>query len=220
MEISYWKSRWQKNNTGWHLSTVYPTLPEVWPSLPIPEKATALVPLCGKSKDIDWLSQRCGKVIGVEVSQKAIHTVLDRLGRKVNHEHSHGISVYRAGNIELWQSNILNLPNTLITSPDIIYDKASIIALPKKRRNKYAAKILELSSQNTQMLIQTFVYEQDEMDGPPFSVDLDELQQHYGEYFTLRLLHEQSKFKELAKFQQRGLSSYLTEQLFHLSPIN
>lgn len=217
MKTSYWKNRWQKNNTGWHLSTVYPMLTKVWPTLSVPENATVLIPLCGKSKDIDWLSQRCGKVIGVEVSKKAIETTLDRLDQEIKQDSSHGLTVYRAGNVELWEADILNLPKTIVTPPDVIYDKAAIIALPKERRKEYAAKLLALSSNNTQMLMQIFDYKQHEMDGPPFSVDRDELQQLLGKQYDIRLLHEQSKFNELAKFQQRGLSSYLTEQLFHLS---
>lgn len=218
MEISYWKSRWQKNNTGWHMDVVYPPLPEIWPQLSLSSGARVFVPLCGKSLDIKWLTEHGHQVIGVDVSGKALRELMNQYDEQFSQDASHGFPIYRSESLELWEGDFLKLPTSKIPPLDIIYDKASIVALPKKMRNIYAQKVLELCGKDCQILIQTFEYNQEEMTGPPFSVDEEELKQLYSPRFELQMLHEQSKFEELSKFQQRGLSSYLNEKVYQLKP--
>ncbi|NIT55479.1 MAG: thiopurine S-methyltransferase, partial [Aliifodinibius sp.] len=119
-----------------------------------------------------------------------------------------------------WQGDYAKLPIDQIPSQDLIYDKASIIALPAEKRQQHANKTIELSNSDTQLLIQTFEYNQSEMSGPPFSVDEQELKRLFGHRFKLKCIYEQSKLEELQKFKQRGLSSFLTEKVFHLTPSN
>lgn len=220
MELSYWQSRWQKNNTGWHMDTVYPLLPKVWPKLSIKPGARVLVPLCGKSLDMQWFAEQGYSVIGIDVSEKGLHEFMDELRESFTEDSSHGFTIYRSSSIELWQGDFLELPTSEIPAPDVIYDKASIVALPRDKRAEYAQKVLKLCGAETQILLQTFEYNQEEMTGPPFSVDEGELHQLWGQVFKIKLLFEQSKLNELNKFQRRGLSSYLTEKIYHLTPFN
>lgn len=219
MELSYWKSRWQKDNTGWHMDIVYPQLPKVWPKLSLKPDARVLVPLCGKSLDINWLTEQGHYVIGAEASPKALREFMDQYPHDFSKDSSHGFTIYRSESIELWEGDFLKLPKEKIPALDVVYDKASIVALPPEMREFYAQKILSLCGKETQILLQTFDYEQDEMTGPPFSVDEKEIRTYFGHRFELELLHKQSKFDELSKFQQRGLSSYLNEKVYRLTPI-
>lgn len=218
MEISYWQSRWHKNNIGWHMDTVYPQLPEIWPQLSVKSDARVLVPLSGKSLDMKWLAEQGHAVIGVEVSGKALREFRDLYDQPFTEDSSHNFTIYRSDSITLWEGDFLKLPATEIPALDIIYDKASIVALPKEMRVRYAQKVLELCGSSTKILLQTFEYNQDEMTGPPFSVDEQEIEQLWGHRFEINLLFEQSKLEELNKFQRRGLSSYLTEKIYHLKP--
>ncbi|MEL7832963.1 thiopurine S-methyltransferase [Fodinibius sp. Rm-B-1B1-1] len=220
MEISYWQSRWRKDNTGWHMDMVYPPLPKLWKRLNIKSESRILVPLCGKSLDLHWLAEHSQKVIGVDVSHKALHTVMEKYPETFSQTSSHNFTVYKSSSLELWEGDFMKLPTKEITPIDLVYDKASIIALPPKMRPQYAQKILDLCGNTTRILLQTFEYIQEEMNGPPFSVDEKELQKLFGHNFRLQLMHEQSKLEELEPFQQRGLSSYLTEQVFYLTPLN
>jgi thiopurine S-methyltransferase len=131
----------------------------------------------------------------------------------------HGFHVYQSKHIELWQGDFLKLPREELPQIDAIYDKAAMIALPERMRASYAKKILAFCQDNTQMMLQTFEYDQSEMSGPPFSVLQREVELHFSEHFEITLLHEQSKFDELDKFQQRGLSTYLNEKIYHLKPL-
>lgn len=202
------------------MDIVYPPLPKIWSQVSLASNARILVPLCGKSLDMKWLADQGHYVIGVEVSQKALQEFMDNYPDDFTEESSHGFTIYRSPSIELWEGDFLKLPLKEIPALDLVYDKASIVALPPAMRKKYAQKLLQLCEKDTQILLQTFEYNQDEMNGPPFSVDEKEINHHFGERFELRLLHEQSKLEELSKFQRRGLTSYLKERVFHLKPLN
>jgi thiopurine S-methyltransferase len=220
MELSYWQSRWQKENTGWHMDTVYPPLPHLWDHLGMTADARVLVPLCGKSLDLLWLADHCDTVTGVEVSPKALQHLMQQHNESFLRENSHGFTVYRSDSLVLWEGDFAKLPADQIPPQDLIYDKASIIALPAKKRQRHAEKIIELSNADTQILVQTFEYDQSEMNGPPFSVDEQELKKLFAHRFNFKCIHEQSKLEELQEFKKRGLSSYLTEKIFHLTPSN
>ncbi|WP_440999973.1 hypothetical protein [Fodinibius sp. SL11] len=220
METSYWQSRWQKGNTGWHMDTVYPPLPNLWNHLGIESTARILVPLCGKSLDLQWFVDQGHTVTGVDVSQKAMCHIKQRHPESFRRDNSHGFTIYCSKSLVLWKGDFTKLPATEIPPQDLIYDKASIIALPANMRQRHADKLIELCSPHTKILMQTFEYEQQEMNGPPFSVDEQELEKLFGNQFKLTCIHEQSKLEELQRFQQRGLSSYLTEKVFILTLSN
>jgi len=219
MEISYWQSRWKKDKTGWHMEVVYPKLPELWPSLSLPAGSRVLVPFCGKSLDMKWLAEQGYQVIGVDAVNKALVEFTSAFSESFTKSSSHGFDIYTSNNIELWQGDFLKLPASKVQHIDAIYDKAALVAIPQTQRKDYAQKIMTLCNPDTRMLLQTFEYEQEEMSGPPFSVPEAEVKSLYGTQFNLELVHEQSKFDELAKFQQRGLSSYLIEKVYLLNPV-
>lgn len=218
MEISYWQSRWRKDKTGWHMDQVYPLLPDLWPALSLKAGARILVPFCGKSVDMQWFISEGFHVTGVDVAEKALHAFMERSQKSFSSHQQYGFQVFRSKNMELWQGDFQKLPVTKIPPFDAIYDKAALIALPRNMRPKYAQKILQCSGPETQMLLQTFEYEQDEMPGPPFSVDEREIRQLYGKQFDLALLHQKQKPELRDKFQRRGLSSYLIEKVYRLKP--
>ena len=218
MEISYWKARWQKDKTGWHMDTVYPYLPTYWPRLQLKEGATILVPLCGKSLDLAWLKIRNYTVIGVEVSEKAALDFFLKNDMTFEKFTKNSFTVYQSDNLAIWAGDFFKLKREHLTKVDGIYDKAALIALPKARRKRYAEKLKSFCQPTTQILMNTFEYEQEEMNGPPFAVFFNELKELFGQHFTIELLHQESIMDELPKFQQRGLSSYLIEKIYHLYP--
>ncbi|MDX1586011.1 MAG: thiopurine S-methyltransferase [Balneolaceae bacterium] len=218
MEISYWKARWNKGKTGWHMDKVYPHLPTYWPELQLEEGTCVLVPLCGKSLDLLWLKNRGHRVIGVDVSQKAAEHFFREHRLDCNTYEKASFTIFEGNNLSFWCGDFFKLQKKFLPKIDAIYDKAALIALPEEQRIAYSQQVLEMCYKHTQMLLNTFEYEQEEMNGPPFSVFREELKVHYGERFTIELLHEESVLENLARFRQRGLSSYLIEKVYHLSP--
>lgn len=218
MEISYWKSRWKKGRTGWHMQQVYPPLKTYWQQLQLVESAVVFVPLCGKSLDLQWLMEQGHNVIGVEVSEQAVrhffkeHDLSYRISTKA------GFSIYNSDHITLWAGNFFKLTPSFLPPVDAIYDKAALIALPRVLRKTYATHVLRFCTPYTQILLNTFEYEQEEMTGPPFAVFPDELQLLYGHRFSITQIHEESIFEDTPQFKSRGLSSYLLEKVYHLTP--
>ena len=220
MEISYWKSRWHQDNTGWQMESVYPLLPDLWKRQGLKSQTTVLVPLCGNSPDLHWLVEAGHRVIGVDVSEKALKHAMEYHSTEFTEDTSHGFRIFRSSKMDLWQGDFLTLPTHKLPDIDLIYDKAALIALPPEMRPDYAQQIRRLTNPQTQQLVQTFEYEQHEMPGPPFSVHENEIANYYGNHFSIEVVHEQSKLDAFPKFQQRGLSSYFTEKVYHLKPIH
>lgn len=218
MEISYWQSRWQKKNTGWHMQQVYPHLITHWDKLDLDKGSTVLVPLCGKSLDMLWLAERDYKVIGVEVSDVAILEFIDESKKPFRATSKGPFTVHATHSIQLWQGDFFKLEPPLVPPVDAIYDKAALVALPEEKRKTYAARILQLCQAHTQIFLSSFEYEQKEMSGPPFSVTDAEIEKLYGNRFDIQLLHEASLLQNVPNFRQRGLHSYLTEKVYRLSP--
>lgn len=216
MEISYWLSRWQRDNTGWHMDQVYPNLEKYGDRLKPGEGTTILVPLCGKTHDLVWLAERGARVIGVEVSERAARQFFRENELKYSTRRNGPFTIYSSGRINYYCGDFFKIDRVELPQVDAIYDKAAIIALPKDQRKRYAQTINYTFPGLQRMLINTFEYEQDEMNGPPFAVFEDELQQYYGEEFKISLLHEEPMLDQLQQFGRRGLHSYLRERLYLL----
>lgn len=218
MEISYWKARWNKGKTGWHMQDVYPNLPIYWPKLQLETDATVLVPLCGKSVDLLWLRDRGHRVIGVDVSHKAAEQFFRENRLDYHTSEKAAFTVYQSGDIAIWCGDFMKLQQSFLPGISAVYDKAALIALPQKQRKPYVKQVIAMCDKDARILLNTFEYEQEEMNGPPFPVFREELEELYGDQFRIHLIHEESIFEELVKFRQRGLSSYLVEKVYHLQP--
>lgn len=219
MELSYWQSKWRKGNTGFHMKEGYPGLKEHWNSVQIKDNAAVLVPLCGKTKDLLFLSQQCRRVIGVEISEMAVREFLKENNLEAEKFSFADFSVYQAKNIEIWQGDFFKLPKHKLPRLDLIYDKAALIALPPEMRANYAEQILEFTTSQTKILLHLFDYPQEEMNGPPFSVSIEEINNYFGKRFSIGILEEKNlNLNNYEKFQNRGLHSHFIEILLLLLP--
>ncbi len=221
MELSYWKSRWRKKKVGFHMPGGYPGLMKHWSSLKISPTATVMVPFCGKSRDLIYLSKHCGRVMGVEISEVAVHEFLEDNSLDAEISSYKEFKIFRTGNIELWCGDFLKLPAQKVPLPDLIYDKAALVALSPDKRTAYAEKILELSRPDTGILLHHFMYNQDEMPGPPFSVSKEEIRKLFGKNIDPVILEEQYlNLDHFKKFINRGLRSGFKERFLIFTPEN
>lgn len=217
MEISYWQSRWKKDNIGFHMPGGYSQLRTYWPEIASHNPQNVLVPLCGKSEDLGWLVQHVKKVIGVEVSEKAVNEFFDEHQLPVRISSFADFKIYRSENIEIWCGNFFKLPVHKLPAIDLIYDKAALVALPKEMRKEYAEKIKEFISSSTVYALHHFIYPQHEMNGPPFSVETDEVGKLFSELFDITILFMNSFDPQtFEKFTKRGLKSTIIEQFLLL----
>ena len=62
-----------------------------------------------------------------------------------------------------------------------------MVALPEEMRNRYTAHLKEITDKAPQLLV-TFEYDQNLMEGPPFSISKKEVNRHYSDSYDLSLI--------------------------------
>ncbi|MFK8067140.1 MAG: thiopurine S-methyltransferase [Gammaproteobacteria bacterium] len=216
---SFWKERWQKNETGFHQEEINKNLTSWWRKLKIQPGTQVFVPLCGKSNDMLWLLQQGHKVLGIELSNKAVEEffIENQLEPEVTEKHTKNGSFmsYRLSDITILCGDIFSLTSTDLKEVSAVYDRASLIALPPELRKQYSDHLKEVLPLDAQTLLVTLEYPQQEMSGPPFSVSDQEIKDLYGSKYQIEKLNEQEILQENDRFKQRGLTS-LKETVYRL----
>ena len=187
MDAGFWLNRWQTNQTGWHERTVNPLLTTHFPSLNVPPGGRVFVPLCGKSLDLGWLLSRGYAVAGAELSELAVTQFFAELGMEPEISEVGTLRRFRGEQIDIFVGDIFDLTREILGPVDAVYDRAALVALPETIRPRYTAHLKAITGMAPQLVI-GYEYDQTIVAGPPFSVTPDELRQHYGEDYTLKLL--------------------------------
>jgi len=108
------------------------------------------------------------------------------------------------------------LTPAVVGQVDGAYDRAAFVALPAPMRNDYAHKMIELLSPGQKLLLITFEYDQRAMDGPPFSVDENEISRLYAPSCRIDQLLFENVLDRETNFKSRGLTR-LNEAVYRLS---
>lgn len=169
MEPAFWHKRWADNQIGFHQLQVNPYLQAHWPALGLAVGAQVLVPLCGKSLDLLWLAAQGYRVLGVELSRRAVEDFFVEHGLVAEVSQRGAFEVWRCGEIELWCGDIFALRAEDVAGCTGLYDRAALIALPPRMRERYMALLDDLPAIGKGLLV-TLDYDQSLIDGPPFSV--------------------------------------------------
>ncbi|WP_373950984.1 thiopurine S-methyltransferase [Vibrio pomeroyi] len=204
----FWHNKWAANQIGFHLEDVNPLLIEFWKKTDPSYEKSVFVPLCGKSEDLIWLASKHEEVQGVELSQIAVRAFFS--------EHFYTPTVTQInGQHELYQFDELSVyTGDYFTAPiqpvDIIYDRASLVALPEEMRVQYVERLKQLLKPGGKILLVTLDYDQNEMAGPPFSVPKLEIAQLFSGY-KITLLNQDIADDEHPKIAKKGLSRFCEE---------
>src|SRR3954469_5375445 len=78
MKPDYWLERWEKGRIGFHRADANPRLVEHPRALG--DAIRVLVPLCGKSADLEWLVVNGFEVVGIELSELAAQAFFSERG--------------------------------------------------------------------------------------------------------------------------------------------
>ncbi len=192
MQPEFWHQRWTDNQIGFHQESPTPLLLKHWPSLGVVPGARVFVPLAGKSLDMTWFASQGHPVLGVELSQVAIGQFFDEHGLKPTiTESKYGIH-YEAGGIELVCGDAFNLDKDALRDCAAVFDRAALIALPPDLRVRYARELYARLPDGCLGLLVTLEYPQQELDGPPFSVQEDEVQTLYLPDWNMDLIHRRA----------------------------
>jgi thiopurine S-methyltransferase len=223
MEIDFWLQRWNNNETGFHQQTINPYLQYFYgakgPAVEQRENLKVFVPLCGKSKDMLWLSQNNYSVFAVECSERAIRDFFEENALNYRHARKDRHALYMSSDqpaeIEIFQGDFFALQPQDLEGVTDVFDRASLVAMPDDMRILYANKMAELQSPGVRNLLVTLSYDQAQMDGPPFSVSEENVFDLYSQNFDIEKLCFKEIINDEAGFKQRGLQS-LVETVYKL----
>lgn len=215
MEADFWHNRWENNLTGFHLDEVNPYLIEYWPTLKLNKAGRIFVPLCGKTLDLLWLAEQGHQVVGVELSTIAVEAFFVENKIAVERQKVGELELWQSENISLFCGDIFKLTPAELGHIDGVYDRASLIALPPSMRQAYANKLMELTSSAAKLLI-TLEYEQEKMEGPPFSVTEKEIVELYQKGYDVKQLVADDALSGNEKFIDKGLG-YMNECVYQLT---
>ncbi|WP_128547874.1 thiopurine S-methyltransferase [Larkinella soli] len=178
MEKQFWAESWELEGhyTSFHRRDVHPYVLKHLTPYALMDKSV-FVPLCGKSIDLVYFSQFAERVVGVELVEKAIlrffeenHLAYEKKGER-----------YVSGNLTIFCKDLFALTPEDIGEIDIVYDRASLVALPLPMRVEYLQKMEELTSPGTLYFLNTLEYAPT-MDNPPFSIAPDDVYGYYPNY--------------------------------------
>lgn len=196
-----WIARWQQGRIGWHESEGNVYLHRHWPKLV--SGSTVLVPLCGKSTDLIWLSSRGMDVTGVELSDIAVKAFYA--------ENKLEYTISRRGKLDCYSA--VSRPIRIYCGDyfdyeaepaDALYDRGSLSAMPRAERPQYAQHTETLLTPDATRMIITLEFDQDRVVGPPFATMPEELGQYWPD---LRRADSHDDMQNCPpKFRAAGLS--------------
>ena len=215
MEPAFWHKRWADNQIGFHQAQVNPYLQTYWPQLQLAPGSRVLVPLCGKSLDLAWLAGQGHRVLGVELSRRAVEDFFREHGLEAEVRQQGAFEVWRSGDVQLWCGDFFALRAEDVADCVGLYDRAAVIALPVQMRARYMQLLSGLLPTSCRGLVVTLEYDQSLLAGPPFSVRDEELRQGFAGW-QVEQLEAVEVIEESPKFVQAGASSLL-ERVYRLS---
>ncbi len=176
MQAEFWYNSWEMGGTktSFHLPKVHPYLTKHFP----PERLYGkriLVPLCGKTKDMAYFRQYASHVIGVELVEKAVYGFFQEQSLVYTEKND----IFEAERLTIICNDLMELTHADIGPIDLIYDRASLVALPMEMRQRYIRKVNELLPIGAQQFVNTLEYAPD-LDEPPFSITPTEIASYYG----------------------------------------
>jgi thiopurine S-methyltransferase len=209
VDNEFWHTRWAKNQIGFHLLDVNEKLKTHWEALSPLQNESVLVPLCGKSEDLVWLSTRHDEVVGVELSDIAVraffseHFYLPKVSNL-----SEGASLYQFDEIKLYRGDFFTTP---LSAYPLVYDRGALIAMPAAMRFSYVERLLSLTLEGGRILLITLSYPDNGSKTPPFSLDEQDVRALFSNCKKVNLLAEDSNAQRPPKAKD---FSYFIEQVW------
>lgn len=174
MHHGYWQERWDKGEIGFHASEVNPLLIAHAGAL---APGIIYVPMCGKSRDLTYLAERGFVVVGSEWVPEAAAAYFAEAGVIAVTSQLGPFACLRAPElaVSLLVGDAFAL-GEVVPSPhlplfDSAYDRASLVAIDPARRRDYVDTMYRVLRPGGTLLLVTFDYDQQALDGPPWSID-------------------------------------------------
>ena len=205
--MNLWESRWQEDRIGFHLKEINPYLLRFSDQLLHQNPDRVFVPLCGKSLDLCWLTTKTKKVIGVELVSKAAQDFFAENKNDYLIQQDETLQKFSSKSIDIYLGDFFDLNPEQTSSFKAIYDRASIVAIEKPERWKYVDHLISFLDTGGRILLITLEYNQNQMEGPPYSVSAEEIESLFAPSCSLKLLETCDILDD--RFRNKGLTRLL-----------
>lgn len=206
MQADFWLERWEQNQIGFHEEEINSHLQKFWTNLKIPSGSKIFVPLCGKSSDMLWLLSQGYQVFGVELSPLAVKSFFAENKLEARVTDCGAFQRWEMDGLSIFQGDFFDLSSENLLGCSAIYDRASLIALPVEMRQQYTQHLRKIVPTLSHTLLVTLEYDQNEMQGPPFSVSEDEVQRLFASASNIECLFTEDILEQNEQFKQKGLT--------------
>ena len=210
MDADFWQQRWHEGRIGFHQERVTPLLEQYWDAAGAPTDGRVFVPLSGKSLDMAWLAGRGHRVLGVELSPIAVRQFFEENGLRPEVREAGDATHYSAGNVEIICGDVFALDVATLADCSGVYDRAALIALPPPMRERYVTDVYAKLPSGCRGLLVTLEYPQAEKQGPPFSVEEDEIASRFGTTWSFDLLERRDILAAQPGFVAEGVTALHT----------
>jgi len=208
-----WLERWRKGTTGWHRSDINPQLIENINQLSEARTQKIFVPLCGASLDMKYLVDQGFHVVGVELSSLAIDRFFNENQIEYKVSKVEEFDLYQGKNIEIYCGDFFKLKKDYLYDASCVYDRAALIALNPDLQKRYVGHLKEILPNSAKILLLTMFYPQNEMEGPPFSVGDNNVEDLFSESNEIKKISSQNENKSSLKPDDLNLT-YLFKNVY------
>lgn len=216
MDQEFWLERWQKNQIGFHQRAINPYLESCWHRIAPAPDAVIFVPMCGKSRDMQWLRERGHAVIGVELIRIAVRDFFRELSLEPRIVREGPLERWEASGYTLFCGDLFDLTAAHLRDVRAVFDRASLIALPPATRTRYVRHMTDIVPMRAPTLLVTMTYAQEQMAGPPFSVSEPEVRTLYIGCRVEKLMDvDVLQGEDNARFRERGVTA-MAEQVYRI----
>jgi thiopurine S-methyltransferase len=206
VQPDFWLDRWRSAQIGFHQAAVDRHLKAYWPLLKLPAHSRVFVPLCGKSLDLMWLRTLGHEVIGVELSPVALESFLMEHGIPARRQVLGCFDVYEADGFRLFCGDYFKLTPALLGSVSAVYDRAALISWTPAARESYVRHLTSLTSPGTRTLLITVEFPPEQMQGPPFPLTRDAIENLYAGHYSIEELGRHEILELEPRLKARGLT--------------
>lgn len=199
----YWLDRWENNDVeNFCQESANEFLVKHFSKLKIDNNSLCFIPMCGSSIDILFFLSKNIKVLGVEISEKAVKSFF--ITNHIEYEvlDQEGYKCYKGRNVSIYVADVFELPKIAQKLPNITiwYDRGAYIALPKLLRSRYAEMMKRVTTKQIQVLL--LVMEHDKkVQAPPFSVSQNELMSNFSPDFEFQLIDDHPR-EDIPSYRQ------------------
>ena len=208
MDANYWLERWKAGRIGFHSADANPLL--IANQKVFDEAARVLVPLCGKSVDLEWLVVHGYEVVGIELSELAAQAFFSERGFTPERREQGSFIHYQHGGVTILVGDFFAATSQELGNFEGAYDCAAMIALPAELRTRYTQQLCTLLTPKAKLLLITLHFDAD--GGPPFSVSAAEVAAAYPDAKITQLASADAS-GELPELLQAG-ASFVHEQVY------